>query len=159
MTRTCVPNKLKNMHVKVFNVMSEVNETRFLVQHESCECECRLNESVCNSKQKWNHDKCRFECKKINDWGSCKNDFMLNPSTRDFACNKACKIIEYLDTKDFSCVKRLVCQSVLECEDEILNITEAFDKKITCKKSNCFLHMIQTILLVIICLLLLVVIC
>ena len=117
------------MNVKVFNAKSVVNETRFLVQHESCECKCRLNESVCNSKQIWNRDKCRFESKKINDWGSCKDDFMLNPSTRDCACNKACKIIEYLDTKDFSCVERLVCQSVLECEDEILNITEAFDKK------------------------------
>ena len=31
--------------------MSRVNETRFLVQHESCEYKCVLNESVCNSKQ------------------------------------------------------------------------------------------------------------
>ena len=26
------------MNVKVFNSMSGVNETRFLVQHEACEC-------------------------------------------------------------------------------------------------------------------------
>ena len=32
--------------------MSEVNEKRFLIQHESCECKCRLNESVYNSKKK-----------------------------------------------------------------------------------------------------------
>ena len=32
--------------------MSEVNETRFLIQHESCECKCRLNESIYNSKKK-----------------------------------------------------------------------------------------------------------
>ena len=25
--------------------MARVNETRFLVQHESCECKCRLNEN------------------------------------------------------------------------------------------------------------------
>ena len=31
--------------------MSAVNEIRFLVQHETCECKCTLNESVCNSKQ------------------------------------------------------------------------------------------------------------
>ena len=72
----------------------------------------------------------------------------------DCECNKTCKIDEYLDIKNFSCVKRLVGQSVLECEDEILSITEAFGKKITCKKSNCFIH---TILFVIICLLLLVI--
>ena len=28
------------------------NESRFLVHHESFECKCGLNESVCNSKQK-----------------------------------------------------------------------------------------------------------
>ena len=29
-----VPNKVKNMNVKMFNLMSEVNEARFLVQDE-----------------------------------------------------------------------------------------------------------------------------
>ena len=43
--------------------MSGVNETRFLVQYESCECNGGINESVCNSKQKWNHNDCRRECK------------------------------------------------------------------------------------------------
>ena len=45
--------------------MSGVNETRFLVQHESCNCKCRLNESVCNSKQRWNHDECWCEYKEL----------------------------------------------------------------------------------------------
>ena len=66
--RMCVPNKVKNMNVKVFNLMSGVNETIFLVQRESCKC--RLNENVYNSK--WNHNKCRYECKEINGWSSCK---------------------------------------------------------------------------------------
>ena len=48
----CVSNKVKNMNVEVYNLMSGVNETRFIVQHESCECKCVLNKSVCNSKQK-----------------------------------------------------------------------------------------------------------
>ena len=33
-----IPDKVKNMNEKVFNLMSRVNETRFLVQHESFEC-------------------------------------------------------------------------------------------------------------------------
>ena len=37
-TRVCVPNKVKNMGVKVLNLTSGVNETRLLAQHESCEC-------------------------------------------------------------------------------------------------------------------------
>ena len=39
-------NKVKNINVKVFNLVSRANETRFLVQHESCECKCGLNEKV-----------------------------------------------------------------------------------------------------------------
>ena len=45
-----VPNKVNNMNVKVFNLISIVNETTFLVQHESCECKCGLNERLCNSQ-------------------------------------------------------------------------------------------------------------
>ena len=41
-----VLNKVKQINVTVFNLKSVVNETRFLVQHQSCECKCRLNESV-----------------------------------------------------------------------------------------------------------------
>ena len=35
---------------KVFHLMSGVNETRLLVQNEWCDCKCRLNETVRNSK-------------------------------------------------------------------------------------------------------------
>ena len=31
--------------------MLDVNKTRLLVQHESNDCKCGLNESVCNSKE------------------------------------------------------------------------------------------------------------
>ena len=40
----------KNVNVKAFNLMSGINETRFLVQQKSCKCKCGLSESVCNSK-------------------------------------------------------------------------------------------------------------
>ena len=47
--RVCV-NKVKYMNVKVFALMLGVNETKFLVQHASCECKCGWNESVSQSK-------------------------------------------------------------------------------------------------------------
>ena len=56
--RVCVLNKVIIMSLKVFNLMSRVNETRFLVQHDSCGCKCGLNESVCYPKQKCNHNEC-----------------------------------------------------------------------------------------------------
>ena len=53
--RICLPDKVKNINVKMFNLMSRVNRTRFLIQHKSRECKCGLNKNVCNSKQKWDH--------------------------------------------------------------------------------------------------------
>ena len=44
------------INVKVFNLMSGANKAIFLIQHGLCENKCRLNESACNSKRKWNHD-------------------------------------------------------------------------------------------------------
>ena len=47
--RFSVPNKFKNMIAKVFNLKSGVNETRSLVQHESCKCKCGLNKAKIES--------------------------------------------------------------------------------------------------------------
>ena len=66
------------MNVNVFNLISGINEARFLVQHASCECKCGLNEKLCNSKQKWNYDKYWCECKDSDDWSSCKKEYMWN---------------------------------------------------------------------------------
>ena len=44
--------------------------------------------------------------KELNDQGSCKNDYMWNPGTCNFECNKACKIDEYSNSKKCSCKKR-----------------------------------------------------
>ena len=64
----------------------------------------------------WNPSLCECEC---------------NPSLCECECNKACKIDEYLDTKNFSLPKRLIDKLALECEDKILNTTEPLlnDKK------------------------------
>ena len=39
-----------------------LNETRNVLWHESCKCVCKLNSSVCNSKQIWNSDTCKCDC-------------------------------------------------------------------------------------------------
>ena len=74
--RVCVPNKVKNMNAKIFNLMSRLNKIRFFVQHKSCGCNVNWMKSVCNSKQKWNHSEWRCECKEVDNWGSCKKDYM-----------------------------------------------------------------------------------
>ena len=63
--KICVPDVIKDLNVKVFNLMSRTNETRHIKWHETCKCKCRLDASVCNNKQRWNNDKCRCECKEL----------------------------------------------------------------------------------------------
>ena len=44
--RTCVPDVVKNLKVKVFHLMSRTNETRYIEWHETCKCECGLDAIV-----------------------------------------------------------------------------------------------------------------
>ena len=121
--KLCVPNVVKNLRIKVFNLMSRTNETRHIKWHETCKCKCRLDASVCNNKQLWNEDKCRCECKKFIDKGACGKEFIWNPSNCECECNKSCDTGEYLDYSNCKCRKRLVDKLVEECTknlDELL---------------------------------------
>ena len=71
----CVPDIIKDLNVKVFNLMSRINETRFIEWHETCKCNCRLEAIVCNNKQHWNKNKCRCECRELIDKGACDKGF------------------------------------------------------------------------------------
>ena len=57
----CVPNVIKNITVKVFDLMPWKNKTKQVKWQESCKCVCRLDPIICNNKQKGNKDKCRCE--------------------------------------------------------------------------------------------------
>ena len=93
----CVPDVIKDLNVKVFNLMSKTNETRFIKLHEKCKSKCRLDATVCNNKQRWNKNKCRCECKELIDKGICDKGFIWNPSNCECECDKTCDIGEYLD--------------------------------------------------------------
>ena len=59
--KICVPDITINLNIKVFNLMSRTNETRFIKWHKTCKCQCRLDAIVCNNKQRRNEDKFRCE--------------------------------------------------------------------------------------------------
>ena len=105
----CVADITKNMNVKVFNLLSKINETRHIIWHETCKCICRLTASVCNSKQKLNEGKC--ECKELVDIGICE-------------CDK-----KYLDSKSCVCRNSLAdqlvegCTKVVDGDNKIYNET------------------------------------
>ena len=87
-------NRVRNLNVKVFNLMTITNETRQRKWHETCRCICRLDKVICNSKQGWNKDKCRCECKELIDKGVCDKGFIFNPSNCEWECDKSCGIGE-----------------------------------------------------------------
>ena len=90
------------MNGKVFNLISGVNE-RFLVHHELCETKCRSNGSVCNSKQNWNYDECWCEYKELDDWSSCKDDYMWHV---------ACGIIRHVKLTKTKILKNVCVKNV-----------------------------------------------
>ena len=131
--KMCVPDTVKDLNVRVFNLMWRNNETRHIKWHETCKCICRLDKIACNSKQRRNEDKCRCECKELIDKGVCDKGYVWNPSNCECECDKSCNIGEYLDYSNCKCRKKLVDQLVEECTK---NINETKLIKVTVENKN-----------------------
>ena len=109
MAKLCILNIIKGINMKVYNFLMWLNETCNVLWHESCKCVCRLNSSVCNSKQIWNSDTCRCDCNEdfagIISWDK---RYMWNPSTCECQCDMWCKPGQYLDYKKCVCKNKLI---------------------------------------------------
>ena len=92
----CAPDVVKNLNVKVFNLMSKTNETRHIEWQEMCKCECKFEANIRKDKQRWNKDKCRCHCKELIDKGMCNKGFIWNPSNCECECDKAPDVGKYL---------------------------------------------------------------
>ena len=129
--KMCVPDIVKNLNVKVFNLLSRANETRHIKWHETCKCKCRikwhetckckcrLDASVCNNKQHWTYDECWCECKELIDKGVCDKGYIWNRSNCEYECDKSCDVGEYLEYKNCSCRKKSADKLVEECTENI----------------------------------------
>ena len=114
-----VSNAIKNINIKVFNLMPITNETRHIEWHKACKCKWRLDTSACNNKQRWSEGKCRCECKELIDKGMCEKEFIWNPSNCECECDKSCDVGEYLDYKNCKCRKRIIDKLFEECSGKI----------------------------------------
>ena len=92
----CVPDVVKNINVKVFNLISFTNQEKHIEWHETCKCRCRLDASVCNNKQRWNIDKCRCECKEeeLSDKERSDKGFIWYLSNCKCEFDKSCNVGE-----------------------------------------------------------------
>ena len=129
-SKYCVPDIIKNLNVKLFNLMSITNKTRHREWHKTCKCECKLDVIVCNNKQRWNEDKCRCECKELIDKGVCDKGYIWNPSNCE--CDKSCDIAEYLDYENFKCRKRLIDKLADECTKSVEESETSYNN--SCRK-------------------------
>ena len=68
----CVLDVVTNLNIKVFTLVSEINETRHKEWHETCKCKCRFEHSVFDNKQSWNDDQCRCDFSEYLDYKNCK---------------------------------------------------------------------------------------
>ena len=71
-----VPKETKNINVKVFNMVTKKDEAKAMIEHISCDCKCKFNNTTCGSNQEWNNKTCRCECK---NYCKCKIDCSWNP--------------------------------------------------------------------------------
>ena len=139
----CVPDVVKNLNAKAFNLLSRTNETRYIKWHETCKCKCRLEASVCNNKQRWNDDKYRCECKELIDKGVSDKWFTWNPSNCESECDKSCDIGDYEKCK---CRKKLVDKLVEECTETVEEVKIAENENENTHKCNSWiLHLYITL--------------
>ena len=141
--KLCVPDVVKILNIKVFNLMSRTNQTRYIKWHETCKCKCRLDLSVCNNKQRWNEDKCMCECKELICKGVCDKGFIWNPSDCECGCDKLCDIGEYLDYSNCKCRKKLVDKLVEESTENIYELEIASENKHKCNSCILYIYCFQ----------------
>ena len=89
-SRVYVPDIVKNISVRGFDLISQQNELRNIEFHESCKCNCLLNQPVYNDKQRWNGDQCKCECLIIEN---CDNNSFWNVANCSCEHKKAAKLM------------------------------------------------------------------
>ena len=60
--KECVPNKTEDLNISEFAKITGKNESKIFKKDISCECKCKFDGRGCNSNQKWNNNKRRYEC-------------------------------------------------------------------------------------------------
>ena len=75
--KRCVPKETKHINVKAFNMITNEDEAKAMTKHVSCDCKCKFNSTTCNSKQIWNNETCKCECK---NYHKREKDYSQNPS-------------------------------------------------------------------------------
>ena len=74
--KVCVPNRIEDLNLRVFNMIIGINESKTLTKCISRKC--KFDGRKCDSNQKWNNNKYRSERKNHH---ICEKDYIWNPAT------------------------------------------------------------------------------
>ena len=127
--KVCLPDSIKNISVKSFDLLSKKNVLKNISFHQSCKCDCLLDEKVCNNLQKWNKDECRCECLKIKN---CDIGYSWNVNNCRCEMKKLAALIEskrFLETEECD-VETDNIKNVSECKAFLENKTITLIKKV-----------------------------
>ena len=69
-------NKTENLNLSVFNIIADINESKTLAKHISCEFKFKFDGRSCNPDQFWNDDKCWSKKRHVYEI-----DYVWNPAT------------------------------------------------------------------------------
>ena len=148
--KVCVPNKTKDLNWSMFNMSTEINESKKLTKCISCGYTCKFDGKKYNPDESWCECKniiyvknimfgilhtCKFDGKKyISDeyWCECKKhhicekDYVWNPAT--CKCENEINLVSIIDDSTIIC-------------DEIINVKERNfnEKNITCKTKKFYI--------------------
>ena len=118
-------DKIEDLNLSVFNMITWIDEWKILKKQISCECECRFEGRKCNSDQWWNNDKCWCECKKRN---VCEKDSVWNRAR----CN--CENGKYLASiMDNSAI---ICDKIIEAEAKSYDEAKSNDEETKASPTN-----------------------
>ena len=126
-----VTDKTGYLNLSVLNMITGKNESKILTKDISCEGKCKFDGRKCNSNQKWNNDKCWYECKKYH---LCERDYIWNLIT----CS--CKNGKYLDSITDNSV--ITCDKIIDADVEAKSYdkeTKTIPKNIICKTKSFYI--------------------
>ena len=101
--KVCVPNKTENFNLRVFNMITGINESKTLTMNISCKSKCDCIK--CDSNQKWNNDNCRCEFK--------------NPRKHCMYKNILFGILLHVAVKNGKYLASIIDDSVIMCDEVI----------------------------------------
>ena len=81
-------------------MITNKDEAKAMAEHISCDCKCKFNSIIYNSKHKWGNKSCQCECR---NYHKCERDCSWNPTA--CICGNSKYLKNVADTSVSQCDK------------------------------------------------------